>query len=364
MKPLRCLLLAALLLLTCVGCSDQKPPAPETTPAETTSPVPTVTPAPTPEPTPSPTPEPDGEPAVAKADRVGVIAVFLNRGDTVQVTGEYDQDFCEILMDGQTLLVEKRFIRMDDDAVFESRTGYSQKDAAVYASAYLTGNVLTTLSRNAVVTILEDLGGCYLIEFDGQQGYVRTEQISNKKLSSGGGSGSGGADGGDIVLGAFDGGMSIVRLSVPRMEQETPAAFAPGGGTVLADRVEAYRLLLNRGDAVKVIAEEDGFSRVLVDGQIGLAETRLLRMEAQGAYTAWDGYAQNKAAFYENYRLIGESESLKKNTAVHVVEDLGDCYLAEVDGALGCIPRDQVSETKIQSSGGGGGGGEWTEPVL
>lgn len=212
--------------------------------------------------------------------------------------------------------------------------------------------------------VLEDLGGCYLIEFDGQQGYVRSEQISDTRLKSGGGGGSGGADGGDIVLGASGSGLEIVRLGILHSEQETSMAFSACSGTVLADVVEAYRLLMNRGDAVKVISEEEGdLSRVLVDGQIGLVDPRFLRLDTEGAYVKWDGYARNRARFYHNYRMIGEPESLRQNTSLQILEELGDCYLVEMDGMTGYIPLDEVSKTKIQSSGGGGGG-EWTDPVL
>lgn len=368
MKKTICLLTAMLLVL-CVGCgvtgpkqAEAEPAAAAETPAPAATPEPTAEPTPTPTPEPSPTPEPDGEIAAAKADAVGIIGAWLSRGETVTVTGT-EGAYYTIDYNGETLLVEQRFLRAAGAEAPEARSGYAEQNALVLGSPYLTGEVQLTLKRNAVVTVLEELGGVFLIDADGTLGYARAGQISSKKLSSGGGGGNSGQDGGDIVLGARPAPMTAVRLGIYR-ENAAPSEPFTGEGTVLADGVEAYRMLLSRGDTVKIVAEgENGMATVYTGGVLGEAELRLLRRESDGAAEEWDGFAKRRAKLYADHRTMEEKAELKLNTQIHVLDFTDFCYVVEVDGALGYMLPDEVSEKKL-SSGGGGGGGDWTAPVL
>lgn len=353
----------ALALLLCIGCGQEPVPAEaEATPIPAT-PAPTATPEPTPVPTPSPTPEPPTEAGTVLVNEAGILHAYLERGDQVNVTGEQD-GYYTVSLDGVDVLVEKWLVRMDGVSAIEERTGYAKNGTEVYKTAYLEGEMIASLNTNTVVTVKDEIGDRLYIEWDGQQGYVLAECISNHKISSGGGGGGGGgADGGDIVLGSRYGfGFEVVRLVLH--EQEQPLPFAPGMGTILSARTEAYLQLVQQGDTVKVLSAEDGICSILAGERIGTLPRNLLQLVGDAIYEPWDGYARNKAKFYANHRLTGEAEELKVNTHVHIVLDLGDRYMAEVDDKIGFIVIDAVSENQIRSGGGGGGGGEWTAPVL
>ena len=76
----------------------------------------------------------------------------------------------------------------------------------------------------------------------------------------------------------------------------------------------------------------------------------------------------NEAQLFDNYYLSGKPVSkLASNAGVHILEDLGNCYLATSGEHTGYIPKDMVSKTKINYNSGGGnssGGGDWTPPAL
>lgn len=360
--------MASLFLAACIGCAtpaapeaalptDALPAESEPTPMEICISV--AVDSPTEVPTPSPTPEPQGEPGVVMADGVGIIYALLSRGATVAVSGEQDE-YYTATADGINVLVEKRLIRLESAAEYETWTGYAKSRAPVYASYQLTGEAIASLKSNTKVTVLEDLGDCYLIEWEGTLGYASVDRINKKKATGGGGGGDGGgSDGGDIHLSQRRQGGRFTRLGI-----RSEAAAAPQNGTVLADQTEAYIGCVGREDTVLVVDRDETYYHVLFDGKTGLIPKYLVRLESDEPYVSWQGYAESKAPFYGDYRMKGEAEQLKRNTVVTVLADLESCYQVEVDGKLGYIPKEEVSEEKVKKSTGGGSGGEWTEPVL
>ena len=359
----RILVIAMILtLLVCIGCG-QAPVVGEVSTAVPVTPAPTATSAPTTVPTPSPTPEPSSEPGIVLVDGAGILYTYFERGVSVSITGE-DEGYYTTSLDGVDVRVEKWLVRMNMETEPEEWTGYAKRGTEVYESAYLEGEALASLNLNTAVTVIDEVGDRLYIEWDGQRGYVLAEQISKKKISTGGG-GVGGADGGDIVLGFRYGGELPVSLSAVYSELEEPMPFAPGMGTILSDKTEAYLLLMKRGDTVKVTGVDGDVYSILTNGQIGTIPKRLVQLASEDAFEPWDGYTRLKAPLYGHYRLIGQAEELKVNTVVSVVADLEDCYMVELDGAVGFIPVTEVSAEKIKTGGGGGGGGgEWTDPVL
>ena len=359
-------LLAALAILAacaCIGCGEpaaagQQPvvetPAALLEIARTPTPEPIK--APTAEPTEAPTPEPAGAYGTVKADGAGVLCTMLGRGETLRLTGERGEYYIALL-DGQTVWVEKRLVRADGEEPFAAWDGYARKNAAVYAAPYPEGEPAAVLQQNTRVRVVDALGDLLLIEWDdGRQGCVREAQISKKRISGGG---SGGADGGDIVLGwRAPAPRGAARLDAKKMD----AAFAPCGGTVRCSGTEAYRLLFGRGDRVVVTGGEGTLCIVLADGAEGSLPARLVRMDDAPAYEPWTGYAVSKARLFGDWRLCGPATTLDKNTEVRVLDDLGGCYLAEAGGTTGYLASDEVQTERIRSSGGSGG--EWTEPVL
>ncbi len=346
-------------------------PTPEPTATPEPTPEPTDTPEPTPEPTPTPTPEPETIDAVIKAP-IGLLIKTFALGDTVEVTGEWG-DYAVIadLEEGE-LLIDKMFLRADGKQA-ASYKGYAQANAEVYDNPYMTGTPIAKPNRNTEITVDDTMGGVVRVTLaDGRTGYMRAAGISKTKPSSGGGGGggssSGGQDGQDIHLGSFGTrGGETVRLGARVLFADKLTA---GTYVVLADGVEAYSYIYDRGEDADVTEKGAPLSSLLNAEKIGTVPTELLRFEGEAAYKEWTGYAKNKAPFFKTYRRIDVPTELKQNTEVKVLEELSDCYVVELNNVIGFMEKDMVSKNKIASGGGGGGGGgsssggEWTDPVL
>ena len=127
-------------------------------------------------------------------------------------------------------------------------------------------------------------------------------------------------------------------------------------GTALADRTALILTTLDRGAAVSIVDEFDAQYYVIrLEDGYGLIEKRLVRMDGEEAYVPWTGYARSGAELFDNYLLLlGGQRELNKNMEVAVLEALGDVCLVQVGDTIGYMQADQISQTKIKSSGGGG----------
>lgn len=358
------------IAMVCSLCACGRAPASEPAPAE-----PEVTVAPTPEPTPQPTPEPTpdpGTPAKVIVTGAPLIVGCFSRGDSVTVVDEQGEYYA-VLMGEVAVLVEKRFIRLDSEDAFEPVTGYIREECEAFDSYKLKGEAVLNLKFNQEVTLLEQLGDVYLIELDGKQAYISSAQLSLSPVqvyygggSSGGGGGGGSSDGGEIPVS----GLSATGTA-PRLIFLSAASY-PVNGTVLCDGVEAVLAILDRFEPVGILSDTgDGMSELNWQGQIGLMETRFVRNDSEPAYESWTAYAKSGCMLYETWRLTGEGRSVPQNTTMAVLEDLGDCYLVELEGELLYAVPDMLSETEITAvyyygggDSGGGGGNVWTEPAL
>lgn len=358
MKKVIAILLA--LALLCAGCGTNTP-AETTAPAET---VPATTAAPEttapPETTEETIPVPELTSATAKAEAAAVLAL-LNRGDEVEIVGEYDETHYAIRMEVGYGLVEKAFVRLADQPAFESKTGYARYGAGFHDNFHLTGEPLQTLKTNTKLTLLEDLGHCWLVELEGVQGYVSAENVSMNPIK--GGTGNASADGGDISL-MVPGIMPLFNL-VPQEGDVT------GTATVLADKTPVVLGWFERGEEMPVVAEEgfaepmEGCLTLYLNGLYAYVDQSLARSGEEAAYEEWDGFARYKATLHSDLWCLTETtQTLKTNTTVHVIEDLGHCYLVEVEGEQGYIAKDMVSEKRIVTGGTGNSSSEWSPPAM
>ena len=88
-------LLLALTLVLCAGCTSEEPVQPEPSqtqpvPSETEPPAPSETEPPVPSETEPPVPTTVATPV--KAGNVPVVLLELNRGDVIELVGEFDED--------------------------------------------------------------------------------------------------------------------------------------------------------------------------------------------------------------------------------------------------------------------------------
>lgn len=377
MKRILAFTLAVLLLLTMAACQKEEPVAPTTAP--TTVPTPTTEPTPT---EPAPPPEPEWEPGISRATYGEAFYTTLEKGAEVEVIGQY-KDYFIIAGEELDLIVEERFVRLDSEELFEAKDGYARKDTQVYESVYMREEPIATLKTNTLLKVLEGKGdwlytGNWLyVEWEGGAGYVRAEQVSDHRLTGGGGGNTGGSaptDGTDVDIGSLsaNGGGEIVLLGDyygPEMEED----FVGGKGIVIAEDVEAYICLLLRDSEAKVIAyDEEVCTIYLENGLTGQLPRWLLKLEGDEEYEAWNGFIKGKQVVCEEYQMRNILVELNTNHEIVVLDELPDCYVIEVDGQIGYVPLDGVSATRITGGGGGGGGGNggggtgdgWTPPAM
>lgn len=349
------------------ACKKNEPV--ETTQAPTTLPSAAPTTEPTTVPTETEPPVPDTLGATALADRTHVVLTTVDREAEVEIVAEFAEEFYVLKLAEGYGLMEKRLVRLDGEAAYEGWTGYTTYQARVYTNYHLLPGDEQTFGTNTQLPVLDDLDGILVVQLEDGIGYMRAKELSRSYIQpapSGGGN-SGGADGGDIVLGGVSG---IFDLS----------SFAPqegdvtGKGTVLANGAEIILGWFDRGDAVAIIDEEgfleekEGWYGIYQEGLYGYVRQNLLRKYTGEAYTQWEGFAKYQAQLFDNYYLNGEPVSkLSSNAKIQILEDLGHCYLATSGEHTGYIAKDMVSETFINySSGGNSGssGGDWTPPAL
>lgn len=383
--------LLVLVLVLCAGCGKQ---APAETEVPTTSliemPAETMDP-PTIEET---IPVPELKMAVAMVDDTPAILDTLMRDDIVNVVGEYDEDHYVIKTEEGYGLVKKEYLRDANEPAYEVWTGYAYWNAEVYDNLYLTGEPAQNLKTNTKVEVLDDLGYCYVVRVDDTVAFMSKTRISKWAFSSGGGSGSNsgggssgsgggggstGQDGGDISL-RFQGNITLLAA----IEQSGDVI---GQAVVLADGTEVILGYFNRGEEIPMVVEEgfaenwDGYVTVYLNGLYAYVPQMLVLTEGTEGYEAWDGYSRWNGVVYDNFHLLGEPiDKLYTNVKIHVIAELENCYLVEVNEITGYMSKDVVSQTKLStgggssnsssssgessSSGNSGGGSEWTPPAL
>lgn len=353
----------ALAVLLCAGCHEQ---VGETQPTEI-QPIqtePSTQPTETgPEPTETESPVPDMEEATAKADGVPAVLMTLNRGDVVELVGEFDNTHYVVKVREKYGLLEKSLLHTADQEPYKNWTGYAINGVGIYDNLRLQGDAKYNLKLNQTVEVLEDLGFCYLVSYQEERGFMDTDALSRSYIQYSGGGNASSGDGGDIELQNPQLGL----LSAVPQE-----GVVTGEATVLADGTELVLCYLNWGDAVQVVVEEgfakprEGFLIVYMAEMFAYVPENLLRCAGEEAYTGWDGYAGYSAVMYDNFYLLGEDASkIAVNTAIHVVEELDNCYLVHVGDATGYIAKEQVSVNKVYvGSGGGSSGGDWSPPAM
>ena len=368
MKKLMIFLLVAVLLMT-AGCGAKQPdpteaPVPETTIPATEAP----TEPPTEPPTEAPTePVPNCVNATVQVDDAPAILALLNRGDTVDVVGEFDEEHYVIKTEPGYGLVEKQLLRMSGEPAYEVWTGYATSNAALYTSYQLTGAVQANLGMNTQIEVLDELEYCYVVNIGEESGFIAKEQVSKNYIQysgSGNSSGGGGADGGDISL-SFGG---IVTLAAIEQSGEVT-----GTAEVLADGTQVILGYFDRDELAPVVAEDgfapewEGYYTLYLNGLYAYLPRNLAQPEGEEAYAQWNGFAGYKAVVYDNRLMQGEGVKIGVNTSVTILWDGGDFYVVRVNGEVGYMAVSEIGQSQYATGGGGGGGnsgGDWTPPAL
>lgn len=137
-------------------------------------------------------------------------------------------------------------------------------------------------------------------------------------------------------------------------------------GTVRLLKLPVVWTVLNRGDEVDVVGEEDGYYIVELDGRKQYVDSRLVRLDRDAVIDIEAGrtvYAKSKAFIYETALLDGEAVANPAlNEEMELLDELKGISYVDYQGIKGYIASELLSETKTslyQDWGGysGGGGG-------
>lgn len=359
MKKIICILLCCILL---AGCSH--PAAPQTT-----APVPPETQPPTQPPTqastepPVTTVPPETEPpapetvsATALADHTVLILTTANRGDVVEIAGEFDENHYVIKLENGFGLIEKNLVRLEGEELYTQWEGYAYYGAKMYDNYHLLLENVQDLGINTKILVLDSVGDMYVVQVGDVIGYMPVKSISKNWINTE----NSGADGGDIEL-SYHGTVERLNVFVPQIGSVT------GSATVLVNDAEIMLGWYDRGDNLDVIAEagvveeKEGYLPVYAEGFCGYVRQNLVKLAEDEPFAEWSGYARSGALVYANYYLAGEAViKPAANTVVQVLCDLGNCYLVQIGETTGYMEKTQVSESWINYSGGG----DWSDPVM
>jgi len=342
----------------------------------------------------------------------------LNRGAEVQIVDE-DDDYYYCLYEGNTLAIDKSFVRSENEKPFVGFTAFTREGAKVYAD-YNLSESLGSFKLNDNIDVIDKVNNIYLVTYNGKTAYMLVSSLSETKIvvyvapkietpvdtggggsshddddgpsgDSGGGGGGGGdsgggdsgggetqGDGDDMELAFYDYGYRIVPLVNTDIKK----------GTVLVDNTTSYIAILRRNDEVKVV-KQDGDNYVLTfNGYKAEVEKKYIRMASESEPDTYTLYARSGAGVYQDYTLNTTIKTLSINDIVTVVDEIDDYYVIVLDdGSFGYILKSNTSIEKLQiyvapkietpvdtggggsshddddgpsgdSGGGGGGGGD------
>lgn len=383
------MILALILLMSMAACGKQAEVPEEPTPALPTAQPDNNEPAETPEPTPA---EPEWEAGLAYAAYAEAVYASLELGSEVEVIGAY-KDYYVIAGEEYDLLVEKRFIRMENEEEFAAFEGYSYGNSLVFDNVYMRGESIAQLGLNTKISVTEGKADWVKVEWADGEGYMRASDASRYYIQTyvpnyggGGGTPAAPADGTDVDIGTLSYRTGTGRAAMlgeyfgPEKEED----FEEGKGLVIADNVEAYLLLWQRDDQLKVSEMDEESITVWIQDEIYVTlPAYLVRLETDEEYESWNGFSDNGAVVYEEYQLRNEKTTLTRNTEVVVIGEIAEkiysnyhpgCYIVLVDGEIGYMSLPSVGKTQFTvpqyyggGANGGGGGGQvdvWTPPAL
>ena len=369
----------ALTLALGAGCSNQgeQPTAPvAVASAPTTEPAPAADQT---EPTETTAPAaPRTVEGTIQGIHIPAILSFPQRGDIVQVTGYPDEATATVTVGDAQGSIAKVLLRFDSDESYEAWQAYAKYNTRVFEGYTLVGEPLATLKTNTQMTVLDDLGECYLVQTEDLTGYIAKTQASKWRIksSSSSGSGSGGSgtgkDGGDISLTGFAGDIRPVLLA-DTVKTGAAQVRADGGRVVLKyfDRGDKVQLVLD----AEVAPEIPGYALILEDGVLAYIPVGWVEKPGDEAFQPWEGYAGYQCKRYDNFELAGKSlGQLSGNKKITVLWQSGDVLLVESESGVSYIaastarttpiPRSSGGSSGSSGSGGGSGGDAWTPPKL
>ncbi len=135
--------------------------------------------------------------ATVLADGTELVLCFLDRGETVQIVTE--EGFAEpvegcvtVYMDGMFAYVDEDLVRRSGEEDYAAWDGYAVYNAQIHEDMYLLSSDVTKPVINTVIHVIDELEHCYVVELNGEVGYMAKDQVSRNRINVGTGGGGGG----------------------------------------------------------------------------------------------------------------------------------------------------------------------------
>lgn len=119
------------------------------------------------------------------------------------------------------------------------------------------------------------------------------------------------------------------------------ASGAAGDAELSFGEPESDDLLISDEERYAAGNAED-LCTIVVNGQETTISEKLLRLDIEEDYVAWDGFAAEGAVLYSDYLLAAASSELEVNAPLHVVDAIGDLLVVEAAEGLFYIPASSV----------------------
>lgn len=132
--------------------------------------------------------------AVVLANGAEILLGWYDREEEVLIISEEGfagekEGWYAVYAEGLWGYVRQELVALEGAEAYLQWDGYTRYQAAVYGNYYLSGNPVMQPNSNTVVTVLQDLGTCYLVSIGEQIGYMAKGEVSESYInySSGGG---------------------------------------------------------------------------------------------------------------------------------------------------------------------------------
>ena len=369
MKKILCFITVLALILGLAACAKEAPAetagatteatadtTPETTAEATTEATTEETTEATTEPAPT---EPDTFPGMAKAAFGELLFGTLEQGSTVTVIGTFG-DYYVIEGAEADTLIEQWFLRPEGQEPYAPWTGYAAWGTEVFASPYMEGEAIATLSSNQAVTVTEAGNGWLCITWGENVGYCDPDQISVTRRGSGGG--SGGGDGSDVPMGSLSNWGGISQLGTyagPEFE-----AMEPVSATVLIPDARTYLSLTLRGSELKLLTVDEDSCTVWLGGFEVTVPRSLVRLEEDEPYVQRTVFCRYGAELFAEYQLRSAVQKPAVNTQLLVLDEAPGCLIVELEGEVLYVDPAMVSDYRITGGNGDSGNSGWTPPAM
>lgn len=101
--------------------------------------------------------------------------------EETRVNAEKAEDLCTVVLNGAEITLPEKLLRFDDDAPFETWTGFAMKDAVLYADWELTASV-HELTVNDQISVIDAIDDTLVVEREDGVFYIDAKLVSREEM--------------------------------------------------------------------------------------------------------------------------------------------------------------------------------------